>query len=60
MAGRHGLGSSLYIARSSVVHRLSPQCKLLATFLFVLVVVATRQGLGELLSRSALPMREAA
>ena len=41
MGGRHGLGSSLHVARSSVVHRLSPQCKLLATFLFVLVVVST-------------------
>ncbi len=41
MGGRHGLGSSLYVARSSVVHRLSPQCKLLAVFLFVLVVVST-------------------
>jgi cobalt/nickel transport system permease protein len=41
MGGGHGLGSSLYVARSSVVHRLSPQCKLLATFLFVLVVVST-------------------
>ena len=41
MGGRHGLGSSLYVPRSSVVHRLSPQCKLLATFLFVLVVVST-------------------
>ena len=41
MGGRHGLGSRLYVARSSVVHRLSPQCKLLATFLFVLVVVST-------------------
>ena len=41
MGGRHGLGSSLYVARASVVHRLSPQCKLLAVFLFVLVVVST-------------------
>ncbi len=41
MGGRHGLGSSLYVARSSLVHRLSPQCKLLATFMFVLVVVST-------------------
>jgi cobalt/nickel transport system permease protein len=41
MGARHGLGSRLYVARSSVVHRLSPQCKLLATFLFVLVVVST-------------------
>ena len=41
MGGRHGLGSGLFIPRSSVVHRLSPQCKLLATFLFVLVVVST-------------------
>jgi cobalt/nickel transport system permease protein len=41
VGGRHGLGSSLYVARSSVVHRLSPQCKLLATLLFVLVVVST-------------------
>jgi cobalt/nickel transport system permease protein len=41
VGGRHGIGSSLYVARSSVVHRLSPQCKLLAAFLFVLVVVST-------------------
>jgi cobalt/nickel transport system permease protein len=38
---RHGLGSSLYVARSSVVHRLPPQCKVLAVFLFVLAVVST-------------------
>jgi cobalt/nickel transport system permease protein len=41
MGARHGLGSSLYVDGSSAVHRLSPQCKLLATFLFVLVVVST-------------------
>ena len=41
MSGRHDFGSSLYVARSSVVHRLSPQCKLLATILFVFVVVST-------------------
>ena len=41
MGARHGLGSSLYVDGSSTVHRLSPQCKLLATFLFVLVVVST-------------------
>jgi cobalt/nickel transport system permease protein len=41
VGSRRGLGSSLYVARSSVVHRLSPQCKLLATLLFVLVVVST-------------------
>ena len=41
MGGRHGLGSSLYVARSSLVHAMSPQCKLVATFMFVLVVVST-------------------
>jgi cobalt/nickel transport system permease protein len=41
MGAQHGLGASLYVARSSVVHRLAPQCKVLATLLFVLVVVTT-------------------
>jgi cobalt/nickel transport system permease protein len=41
VGGRHGLESSLYLERASPVHRLSPQCKLLATLLFVLAVVST-------------------
>lgn len=36
-----GHGSGLYRAGTSVVHRLPPECKLLAVFAFVLVVVAT-------------------
>jgi cobalt/nickel transport system permease protein len=41
MGAQHGLGAGLYVTRSSVVHRLAPQCKVLATLLFVLVVVTT-------------------
>ena len=36
-----GPASSLYVPRRRVVHRLPPQCKLAATFLFVLAVVST-------------------
>ncbi|MEV1004365.1 cobalt ECF transporter T component CbiQ [Nonomuraea sp. NPDC050202] len=39
-AGHH---HRLYLPGESVVHRLPPQCKLLAVFAFALVVVATRR-----------------
>ncbi len=41
MAAGHGLGDSLYVHGHSPLHRLAPQCKLAATFLFVFAVVAT-------------------
>ena len=41
MGGAHGLSGSLYVPRSSPIHRLAPQCKLAATFLFVFAVVST-------------------
>lgn len=41
MATGHGLGDSLYLPGDSPLHRLPPQCKLLAAFLFVLAVVST-------------------
>ncbi|MDQ3765887.1 MAG: cobalt ECF transporter T component CbiQ [Actinomycetota bacterium] len=39
MSGGHAHG--LFVHRDSPVHRLAPQCKVLAAFLFVLAVVAT-------------------
>lgn len=39
MAGQHA--GSLHVPGESVVHRLSPQCKIAATIAFVFVVVAT-------------------
>jgi len=37
----HSLSGSLYVPRSSPIHRLAPQCKLAATLLFVFAVVST-------------------
>lgn len=41
MSGGHAHG--LFVHGDGPLHRLAPQCKLLAAFLFVLVVVATRR-----------------
>ena len=41
MGRRPAALASLYVDRVSRVHRLAPQCKLVATILFVLAVVAT-------------------
>ncbi|MGD9795513.1 MAG: cobalt ECF transporter T component CbiQ [Acidimicrobiia bacterium] len=40
MGAGHGPSAGLYLHRHSPLHRLAPQCKLAATFLFVLAVVA--------------------
>ena len=41
MAGRHTTTAGLFVPADSALHRLPPQCKLVAGFAFVLVVVAT-------------------
>ena len=41
MAGNHSLSASLYVVGTSPLHRLAPQCKLVATVLFVFAVVST-------------------
>lgn len=41
MAGGHGHAHGLFVPSDSGVHRLPPECKVLATVLFVFVVVAT-------------------
>ena len=41
MGGGHGLSGSLYVPRSSPLHGLAPQCKLVAAVLFVFAVVST-------------------
>ena len=41
MAGGHGPGHGLFVPADSGVHRLAPECKVVATVLFVLAVVAT-------------------
>ncbi len=41
MSGKHATTSGLFVPGDSYLHRLRPQCKLVAIFLFVLAVVAT-------------------
>ena len=41
MSGKHATTSGLFVPSDSYLHRLRPQCKLVAIFLFVLAVVAT-------------------
>ncbi|WP_420122014.1 cobalt ECF transporter T component CbiQ [Nakamurella sp.] len=41
MAGGHGPGRGLFVPADSGVHRLAPECKVVATVLFVFAVVAT-------------------
>jgi cobalt/nickel transport system permease protein len=41
MAGTRALASGLHVDVASPVHRIAPQCKLLATLLFVIAVVGT-------------------
>src|SRR5262245_24326638 len=41
MGGAHGLVAAGYVPGSSRLHRIAPQCKIAATVLFVLAVVAT-------------------
>ena len=41
MGGKHATTDGLYVPGHSPLHRLRPQCKLVAIFLFVLAVVAT-------------------
>lgn len=41
MGAGHGIGERLHIHGTSPLHRLAPECKLAATFLFVFAVVST-------------------
>jgi len=41
VSGAHSLSTSLFVPGTSPIHRLAPECKLVATVLFVFAVVST-------------------
>jgi cobalt/nickel transport system permease protein len=51
----HSLSDSLYVAGTSPLHRMAPQCKVAATVLFVFAVVSTpREAFGAYAAYAAL------